>query len=106
MSNTKWDRLLQAFVDSPVKITTLRWQMFGYKVDFTQESSWASIRDWNERAVCVDFDYIWLLFKHVEWLEVESLNINQLQIHLDSVAEFDVELISKGLRIYGYRPTK
>ena len=106
MSNAKWNKLLQALVESPVEITTLKWRRFGYKEDFTQESSWSSVDDWNERAVCVTFDYHWLLFKHIEWVEVESLNVNELQVYLNNVAEFDLEPTSKGIRMYGYRPIK
>jgi hypothetical protein len=103
MSNAKWRKLLKSLTNSPIPITKVRWQIFDKQQDYSEESDWADIDEWNEVAVCLIYDYFWVLFKNLEWIDVLTKDPNGLYSFLSNVAKFELERVEEGIRIYGYR---
>jgi hypothetical protein len=103
MSNAKWSKLLKALTNSPIPITKIRWQIFDKQRDYYKESLWADIDEWNEVAVCLIYDYFWVLFKNIEWVDILTKDSKGLYSFLSNVAKFELEQVEEGVRIYGYR---
>lgn len=103
MSNAKWRKLLKALTNSPIPITKIRWQIFDKQQDYSEESLWADIDEWNEVAVCLIYDYFWVLFKNIEWVDILAEDSYGLRSFLSNIAKFELGQIEEGVRIYGYR---
>src|SRR5262249_4644800 len=99
MSNTKWGRLFRVLKDSEAKISRCRWKL----VDSEHTRLTTFPDEWTRQAVCVEWDYDWIPWKHIEWVEFETSDAARAQEVLNGHGKFDMQRIEQRLRGYGYR---
>src|SRR5262249_916054 len=92
-------RLFRVLKDSEAKISRCRWKL----VDSEHTRLTTFPDEWTRQAVCVEWDYDWIPWKHIEWVEFETSDAARAQEVLNGHGKFDMQRIEQRLRGYGYR---
>jgi hypothetical protein len=99
MSNAKWVKLFRAVEGAGIRCGRCRWKLV--VADQIQVSDFP--KEWTGQAVCLQWDYDWIVWKHIQWVEVETDDVGRLNEVVNRCGRFDVEINGNALRVHGYR---
>ena len=100
MSNAKWRKLFRTLDSLQLRPGICRWKFVDDERIF--ESFLPTTKDLEETHL-VDGQFQPFVYKEIQWIEVVTDDQARIVEALEQVGTFEIEVMSDGVRLYGYR---